>query len=325
MKCNYTSDSNHFFITGSNGFVGTVLAEKLIANGMSVKCTFRNHTKIFSTAKSNFVVENIDAFTSWKSSLCDSEIVIHLAARVHIMDEKSSNPLQAFLDVNFHGTLNLAKQAAAAGVKRFIYVSSIKVNGEYTEDKPFDENDLANPQDHYAVSKWQAEQALRQLSKETAMEIVIIRPPLVYGPGVKANFLRLLNMVNTSVPLPLASINNRRSMVYIGNLVDAIITCAIHPKAANQTYLVSDKESVSTPELIRNIAQALGKRIFLLPFPIFMMKFLARLVGKSAAVDRLTQSLVIDSSKISQELDWTPPFTMAQGLEATAEWFKSQQ
>lgn len=313
-----------FLITGASGFVGRALCNELTTQGQYVKAVVRSRELSINYVKLQTIAtlgQNFDG----SEMLQGIDSVIHLAARVHIMNDQSINPLQDFLDVNFYGTINLAKQAAATGVKRFVYVSSIKVNGEYAEDKPFDEGDLANPQDHYAVSKWKAEQALRQLSEETAMEIVIIRPPLVYGPGVKANFLRLLNMVNKSVPLPLASINNRRSMVYIGNLVDAIITCAIHPKAANQTYLVSDKESVSTPELIRNIAQALGRRIYLLPFPIYVMKYLARLVGKSAAVNRLTQSLVIDSSKIRQDLDWTPPFTMTQGLKTTADWFKSQK
>ena len=311
-------------MTGASGFVGGALLNRLAKEGNDIVAVIRRPLT-YKLACIQVLLEHADENTLWGEALLDVDVVVHLAARVHVMHETSNDPLAVFRQVNVAGTINLARSAVAAGVKRFVYVSSIKVNGEYTENKPFDEGDLANPQDPYAVSKWQAEQALRQLSKETAMEIVIIRPPLVYGPGVKANFLHLLNMINISVPLPLASINNRRSMIYIGNLVDAIITCTIHPKAANQTYLVSDKERVSTPELIRYIALALRKRIFLLPFPIFMMKFLARLVGKSAAVDRLTQSLIIDSSKICQELNWSPPFTMAEGLKATAEWFKSQQ
>ena len=311
-------------MTGATGFVGGAVVNRLVNEGDDVVVAIRRPLP-YKLAYTHVLLGDMDENTPWGDALLNVDVVIHLAARVHVMNEKSSNPFQAFLDVNLHGTLNLAKQATAAGVKRFIYVSSIKVNGENTQNKPFDEVDLANPCDPYAVSKWQAEQALRQLSKENPMTIVIIRPPLVYGPRVKANFFRLLNMINKSLFFPLASINNQRSMVYIGNLVDAIITCAIHPKAANQTYLVSDKESVSTPELIQNIAQALEKRIFLLPFPIFMMKFLARLFGKSAVVDRLMQSLVIDSSKIRQELNWIPPFTMVEGLKATAEWFKNQK
>lgn len=314
----------NILITGATGFVGGHLCVELIQKkhqlllAVSSLCDF----KFPST---QIVVPEFNNFTISPEVLAGIDVVIHLAARVHVMDEQSSDPFKAFLEVNLHGTINPARQAAAAGVKRFVYVSSIKVNGEYTENKPFDEADLANPQDPYAVSKWKAEQALRQLSEETGMEVVVIRPPLVYGPRVKANFLHLFTVVNKSVPLPLACIHNQRSMIYVGNLVDAIITCATHPKAANQTYLVSDGESVSTPQLIRNIAQALGKRIFLLPFPLSMMKFLARLVGKATAIDRLTQSLVIDNSKIRQELDWTPPFTMTQGLKVTADWYKNQK
>ena len=313
----------NFLVTGANGFVGYALTRTLSAKN-NVVAALRS----FNTDESlitQLLIKDINAPLDWFIAISKIDVVIHLAARVHVIDELSSDPLYDFLEVNLYGTLNLAKYAAKSGVKRFVYISSVKVNGEYTEHKPFDEDDSANPHDAYAVSKWRAEQALRQLSKEIQMEIVIIRPPLVYGSGVKANFLRLLKLVNKSIPMPLACIRNQRSMIYVGNLVDAIITCATHPKAANQTYLVSDGESVSTPQLIRNIAQASGKRVLLLPFPISMMKFLAKLFGKSAAVDRLTQSLVIDSSKIRRELDWTPPFTMTQGLKATADWYKNQK
>ena len=306
----------NILITGANGFVGCFLSTKLAESGFNVIAVTRTSSE-FSSEIKHIIKPKINDQTSWHDALTGCDVVIHLAARVHVMNEQSNNPLQAFLDVNLHGTINLAKQAIAAGVKRFVYVSSIKVNGEYTEGTGFTERDIPNPQDSYAVSKWRAEEALLELSKTTGMEVVIIRPTLVYGAGVKANFLRLLEVINKSLPLPLANINNQRSMIYIGNLVDALMACATHPNAANQTYLVSDDESVSTPVLIRLLAKSLGKRCFVFPFPIFIMKFLAGLLGKSAAVDRLTQSLVIDSSKIRRELGWVPPYSLQQGLDKT--------
>ena len=306
----------NILITGANGFVGCFLSTKLAESGFNVIAVTRTSSE-FSSEIKHIIKPKINDQTSWHDALTGCDVVIHLAARVHVMNEQSNNPLQAFLDVNLHGTINLAKQAIAAGVKRFVYVSSIKVNGEYTEGTGFTERDIPNPKDSYAVSKWRAEEALLELSKTTGMEVVIIRPTLVYGAGVKANFLRLLEVINKSLPLPLANINNQRSMIYIGNLVDALMACATHPNAANQTYLVSDDESVSTPVLIRLLAKSLGKRCFVFPFPIFIMKFLAGLLGKSAAVDRLTQSLVIDSSKIRRELGWVPPYSLQQGLDKT--------
>lgn len=308
-------------VTGASGFVGHQLIQtlkqhyclKVIAIGRSI---------LQSCADEFFVVSNFDQQGVWQKPLeggCD--IVIHLAARVHVMHDKAEDPLEAFLAVNLHGTLNLANAAAKAGVKRFVYVSSIKVNGEYTEGQPFTAQDAPNPQDPYAVSKWRAEQALLKLSEETGMEVVIVRPPLVYGPGVKANFASLLNFVNKRLPLPLSCISNTRSMIYVGNLADALITCATHANAAGQTYLVCDNENVSTPQLIKKLAFVLKRPYLVFPFPLSIIRLLARLVAKSSAVDRLTQSLVIDCSTLCSELDWEPPFTMQEGLLETAQWY----
>ena len=262
--------------------------------------------------------ENAD----WQGALSGCDVVIHLAARVHVMRENADNPLEEFRRVNVAGTEHLARSAVASGVKRLVCVSSIKVNGEETSDgQSFSECDAPIQQDDYGVSKWEAEQALRRVAEETGLEVVIVRPPLVYGPRVKGNFIQMMNVIARGFPLPLASVRNQRDLVYVGNLVDALIACATYPKAAGQTYLVNDGEAVSTPDLIRNLAKVLGKRSFVFPFPLFIMKFLARLVGKSAAVDRLTQSLQIDSSKIRKELGWEPPYTLQQGLQATASWY----
>lgn len=310
-------------VTGASGFVGHLLIKTLKHHdGIKVAAAGRSATQ--SCADEFYVVSNFNQQGVWHEPLDGCDVVIHLAARVHVMHDKAEDPLDAFLSVNLHGTLNLANAAAKAGVKRFVFVSSIKVNGEYTEGQPFTAQDAPNPQDPYAVSKWQAEQALHKLSEETGMEVVIVRPPLVYGPGVKANFASLLSIVNKRLPLPLGSINNVRSMIYVGNLVDALITCTMHVNAAGQTYLVCDNEDVSTPQLIEKLTFVLKRPYLVFPFPISIMRLLARLVAKSSAVDRLTQSLVIDCSSLCNELGWEPPFTMQEGLLETAQWYTSR-
>lgn len=308
-------------ITGASGFVGEALVRNLNVQGHEVRAANRRDCK--TEADSNYIVGDLGPDTNWRDALTDCDVVIHLAARVHVMEEQATDPREEFFAVNLHGTCNLARQAAAASVKRFVYVSSIKVNGEETSiGQPFTESDHPQPQDPYAISKWQAEQALHAISQETGMEIVIVRPPLVYGPSVKANFLKLLALVDRGIPLPLGRVENSRSLIYVGNLVDALITCATHPAAAGQTYLVSDDADVSTSQLIQAVADALHRPSRVFPMPIALMRGAAALIGKSAAIDRLTQSLVIDSSKIRSELGWQPPYSMAQGLQATAEWYR---
>lgn len=309
---------SRIIITGATGFVGTRLARGLAEAGYDVVEVGR---KASSAAATFSCVDSISATVDYSNALLSCDVVMHLAARVHVMRDDVEDPLAAFRAVNLHGTVNLARQAAAAGVKRFVYVSSIKVNGECTDNEPFTESDDPNPQDPYGISKWEAEQALGKIGRETGMEIVIVRPPLVYGPGVKANFYSLLKLVSKALPLPLGSIHNRRSMIYVGNLVDALIACATHPAAAGQTYLVSDGEAVSTPQLVKEIATAMQRPERVFPFPLSAMRFVARMTGRSSAVDRLTQSLEIDSSKIRNELGWHPPYTRQQGLQVTADWF----
>lgn len=309
-------------LTGANGFVGRSHTTELFKRNMPFITSSRSIVAL-SDDVMHFQASAVDGNTDWSQALVGIDVVIHLAARVHLMRDHAVDPLAEFLEVNLHGTANLALQAAKAGVKRFVYVSSIKVNGEYTEaGHAFDESSDAHPQDAYAISKWQAEQALHQISQETGMEVVIVRPPLVYGPGVKANFAKLLKLVDRGIPMPLGNVRNSRSLVYVGNLVDALIACASHPAAAGQTYLISDGEDVSTPQLIHALAEALHRPDRLFSLPINLMRRAASLVGKSAAVDRLTQSFVIDSSKIREELGWRPPYSMAQGLQATADWYR---
>lgn len=307
-------------VTGASGFVGKYLCHELEKYGHTVRPVYRRNITI-EHLRTGALVEDVDSKTNWSEALKGIDVVIHLAARVHVMHDDAVGSLDEFLKVNLHGTANLAKQAAASGVKRFVYVSSVKVNGEFTGARPFSGSDQPGPQDAYGISKWQAEQALHNISRETGMEVVIIRPPLVYGPGVKANFAKLLGTVNRGVPLPFTRIENSRSLIYVENLVDALIACATHPAAAGQTYLVSDGENVSTPQLIRLLAEALHRPNRTFPVPLTLMHAAARLIGKSAAIDRLTQSLEVDSSKIRNELSWKPPYTMTQGLQVTADWY----
>ncbi len=250
------------------------------------------------------------------------EVVIHAAARVHVMHDESSDPLAEFRKVNVDGTLNLARQAAEAGVGRFIFISSIKVNGEGTPvGVPYVADGQAAPADPYGISKMEAEQGLRALAAETGMEVVIIRPTLVYGPGVKANFLNMMRWLHKGVPLPFGAIYNQRSLVALDNLVDLIVTCIDHPTAANQTFLVSDGEDLSTTELLRRMGVALGKPARLLPVPSRLLEAGAAMLGKQALAQRLCGSLQVDISKTRELLNWSPPVSVDEALRKTAEHF----
>jgi nucleoside-diphosphate-sugar epimerase/GT2 family glycosyltransferase len=314
-----------FLVTGANGFVGQYLCAELLRQGQTVRAAVRSANS--SVDKSEVaVIGAIDGETNWADALRGVDVVIHLAARVHVMKDSAADPLAEFLKVNMQGTVNLAHQAAAAGVRRLVYVSSIKVNGERTsETQPFSESDIPNPQDAYAISKWRAEEALHRVARETGLEVVILRPPLVYGPGVKGNFSRLLAAVDKGIPMPLASVHNKRSMIYLGNLVSALIACASHPAAAGKTYLVRDGEDVSLPELIRQIAAGLGKPPRLFHVPVMLLRGSGRLVGKSDSTGRLLDSLRINDDMVRGELGWKAGFTLQQGLQATADWYKARR
>lgn len=270
-------------------------------------------TSQFKTIK----IENLSSSIS-SELLTNIDCVVHLAARVHIMDDSANDPLFEFRRVNVDGTLSLARQAAKAGVKRFVFISSIKVNGEQSQfEKPFTADDLPNPQDAYGISKYEAEQGLLDIAKTTNMEVVIIRPPLVYGPGVKANFASMANAIKHNLPLPLGAIHNKRSFIFVGNLVDFISCCIEHPKAANQIFLVSDNKDLSTTELLRLCAKALNKKAFLLPVPQNLIKLCALLIGKESIAQRLCGNLQVDTLKARQLLNWTPAISVNDGLIAT--------
>lgn len=301
-------------ITGASGFIGKAVCSQAVLNGHHVIGAFRTHGQVPVNIEP-YAVDEINGVTAWGGALTDVDAVIHLAARVHVMQETVADPLTAFRAVNVDGTINLAIQAAAAGIKRFIYISSIKVNGEFTPPgHAFIESDLANPIDAYGQSKHEAELVLRQLAVDTGMEVVIVRPPLVYGPGVKANFAALMRLVQRGWPLPLGAVNNQRSLVALDNLVDLIVTCLHHPAAANQTFLVSDGQDLSTAGLVQGMAQAAGVKARLLPVPVWALQAGASLLGKGAAVQRLCGNLQVDISKARTLLGWVPPVTVAEGL-----------
>lgn len=307
-------------VTGANGFVGRALCEALVASGRRVKRALRMAQPDRPDA---VAVGDIGGETDWRSALEGVSSVVHLAARTHVLREAAADTLAEYRRVNLDGARRLAQQAGQAGVRRLVFVSSIKVNGEAT-GRPFTEDDAPRPEDAYGISKWEAEQALARVAGETGLQVAVLRPPLVYGPAVKGNFRRLMGLVARGTPLPLASVANRRSLIYVGNLVDAVIKAIDVPAAAGRAYLVSDGEDVSTPDLVRAIARALGVAPRLLPCPPAMLRLGAALAGKRAELARLTGSLQADCSRARRELGWQPRFTLAQGLAATARWYYSQ-
>ena len=314
-------------VTGADGFVGKAVCRRLLAAGYKLRAGLWNAElwpvlESVTPGLSEFaVIGDLGASPNLSAALEDVSVVVHLAARVHVMHDNAADPLHEFRQVNVAGTAALARAAAEMGVRRLVFVSTAKVNGESTSGRPFAEGDPAAPQDPYAVSKWEAEEALRSVAATTGLEVVIVRPPLVYGPGVRANFLRLMRLVERGLPLPLPDTNNRRSLIGVENLADCLVRCVSHPEAANETFMVSDGEDVSTRKLIARLARALGRSARFLPVPEFAVRLAARLVGKEAAVDRLLGSLVIDSGKARQTLGWKPPVTLDSGLAATARWY----
>lgn len=301
-------------ITGYSGFVGNILGE-LLQGSHKLSLLGRKPSSL-----GNVFIRNLDSKSSYADTLNNVDIVVHCAARVHIMDDVANDPLSEFRAVNTQGTLNLANQAARAGVKRFIFLSSIKVNGESTTDKlPFKATDQPAPKDPYGISKAEAEQQLLELGKQTGMEIVIIRPPLVYGEGVKANFASLLNLVGKGFPLPFRLLkNNKRSLVSVYNLVDLIKVCIVHPNAANQIFLVSDDHDLSTAEMVELMATVQNKHNLALPVPVCCFKLAGKLLGKKDVIDRLTGSLQLDITHTKNTLNWNPPYSVEHGFKLAA-------
>jgi nucleoside-diphosphate-sugar epimerase len=284
-------------------------------SGLEAIGSYRSGTKPKGNNQTLITELDLSINSDWSPALTGTNIIVHTAALVHVMNKADLNELKMFRKVNVEGTLSLARQAVAAGVKRFVFISSIKVNGEFTQPlNAFTEANLPNPQDPYSQSKYEAEEGLRQISATSSMEVVIIRPPLIYGPGVKANFLALMRAVKFRLPLPLGAVHNFRSLVGLDNLVDFILICMTHPQAANQIFLVSDGKDLSTTELLRIMAQAAGVTSFLLPIPVWILKLCASLLGKGNITMRLCSNLQVDASKAKSLLGWTPPFSVEEGL-----------
>jgi nucleoside-diphosphate-sugar epimerase len=312
-------------VTGANGFIGAALCQKLLERGWPVVGTFRNEPTVSQRALEykSVKIDLLDPGSHWKAVLENVDTIVHLAARVHVLNETAADALAAYRQINVDGTLNLIRAAESAGVRRFIYMSTIKVNGEGKPD-PYTEQDRPRPKGPYAVSKYETEQKLHERNNKTDLELVVVRPPLIYGPQVKANFLQLLNVVDKGLPLPLANVKNCRSMIFLDNLIDAILVCIQHPSAPGKTYLVSDNQDMSTPELLQKTAALLGKSSRLFPFPIPLLRLIAKPIGKSVAIKGLLDSLRVDISKIRAELNWNPRFTMEEGLRQTAKWYRAE-
>ncbi|KWB38934.1 NAD-dependent dehydratase [Burkholderia cepacia] len=311
-------------ITGANGFVGRAVCRLALAAGHTVTALVRRPGGCVEGVR-EWVHDAPDfegVASAWPEDL-QADCVIHLAARVHVMHDKSPDPDAAFDATNVAGTLRVADAARMHGMRRFVFASSIKVVGEGDAGVPLAEDAVPDPQDAYGRSKLRAEQQLARLG-EVGLEVVVVRPPLVYGPGVRANFLRMMDAVFRGAPLPLAAIPARRSVVYVDNLADALLRCAIDPRAAGECFHVADDDAPSVAGLLRMVGDALGRPARLFPVPAGVLRVLGRLTGRSAAVDRLTGSLQLDTGRLKRVLNWQPPYTTRQGLEATAAWYRSR-
>ncbi len=307
----------NILITGASGFVGQSLTQVLLQQGHLVTATYRNNELSQHKHLRSIRIESIDARTSWKDVLEGIDVVVHLAARVHVMRDQAPNPLAEFRKVNVEGTARLAQEALRAGVKRFIYMSSVKVNGEFTQlGKPFAETDAEAPQDDYGRSKYEAEITLKKICQNGEMNYVIVRPPLIYGPGVKANFASMVRAVSLRLPLPFGCINNQRSLIDLQNLVAFISCCISNAQASNQIFLVSDGQDVSTTTLLKSCADALKVPVRLIPVPQWLLERALCLIGKRGLAQRLCGNLQVNITKARILLGWVPPVSVESALQA---------
>lgn len=311
-------------VTGATGFVGTVLCEVLADAGCTVRAALRQQRILPPSVSESIVVGDIGAVTEWRAALRGVDAIIHAAARAHVLGDSAANA-DRYMESNARSTLRLAQTAAQAGVRRFVLLSSIKVNGEGTTSRPYGAADVPAPQDAYGRSKLAAESALAQIAATTGMETVSVRPPLVYGSGVRANFLRLLSWVDHGRPLPFGAIDNRRSLISVWNLCDLLLRVVQTSTAPARVCLASDGEDLSTPDLIRRIAATMNRRVHLLPVPVTLLRLGGAITGKGAEIARLCGSLVVDSSSTCRELSWSPPLTLDEGLRRTVAWYQESR
>lgn len=316
-------------VTGASGFVGSRLlaSQDALSQDIQFRAISRKPLAKPMSNVEQLVIADISEKSDWTEALDGVDIVVHLAARVHVMEDRASNPLEEYRKVNVSTTLNLARQAASAGVKRFIFLSSIKVNGEKTDiGKPFTEESIANPVDPYGISKLEAEEGIREICNATGMQFVFIRPPLIYGPGVKANYQKLMNLVQRRLPLPLGGIANKRSMLALENLINFILLAARHPRASNQLFLLSDEKALSTPQLIDCMSRCMGYASnCLISIPVQVLRLVGLCLGQSAAIERLTESLEVSAHKAHQLLAWNPPLDVEQAIQITVDDFLSSR
>jgi UDP-4-keto-D-QuiNAc 4-reductase len=310
-------------VTGAAGFIGRELCQTLVNEGFAVRALQRERE--FSACDSIEYVPtgDIGSHANLFDAMLGVSAVVHLAGRAHQLDENCQDAMDAYHRINVEATRRVADAAVRAGVKRLVFLSTVKVHGERTDSKPFSEKDSLNPSGAYAISKRKAEISLEEVARSTNLDVVVIRPPLVYGPGVRANFLRLMRLVDRGAPLPLGLIKNRRSMVGLGNLVAMIVVCIRNPRAAGETFLVSDGEDLSTPQLVRKIAASLDRRCVLVPVPQFLLQIAAQILGKREVAGRLVDSLQVETAKAKTLLGWKPPFSFDAELIRTCEWYRS--
>jgi nucleoside-diphosphate-sugar epimerase len=306
------SDNASVLVTGASGFIGRFLCQRLLSDGFSVSGTSRDGTRVPAGTKP--VAIRVDGNTDWSAALSGVTTVIHLASAVHLGEADQTKSETSIFRINTEGTKRLASQAAQQGIEKFIFISTVKVNGESTGSGVFRASDLPRPYGPYAESKWQAEQQLHDVANKTGLPITIIRPPLVYGPTVGANMLRLISLVHTGLPLPFGSIVNRRSMINVQNLCDLIVRCQKRTEAVGHTFMASDGQDVSTPELVNMLARATDKRAILFPFPVSVLRLAGRIIGRGAEMDRICQSLRVDMTATQETLDWTPPTSLESGI-----------